>query len=221
MAQERTLTIEQARRFYDRMGARQDWNRFYEDPAVEALIRHSGFQRAHAVVEFGCGTGRLAERLLRDYMLSDARYLALDTSTTMVNLARDRLAPFGKRVEVRETDGSAHIDAPEGTFDRFLSTYVFDLLAREQITALIDEAYRVLAPNGRLCLVSLTHGRTSLGRIASRAWHGVWTLKPGLVGGCRPIELTDFIDAERFELLHNVVVTAYGLSSEAIVALRR
>ena len=59
------------RAFYDRFGGKQDWQRFYEDPALRDLICHGSFDEAHAVVEFGCGTGRLAEHLLRDY-LSDA-----------------------------------------------------------------------------------------------------------------------------------------------------
>ncbi len=217
-AQERTLTVDQARRFYDRMGAKQDWNRFYEDPAVEVMTRYADFEQAHSVGEFGCGTGRLAERLLDRRLPPDTRYLALDASATMASLARERLARFGERAEVRQTEGSAHIDAPDGSFDRFVSTYVFDLLSRADIAAAIAEAYRVLAPGGRLCAVSLTHGRTRFGRCVSKTWQGIWSLSPATLGGCRPIELSDFIDNERFEISHVEVVSSYGLSSEAIVA---
>ena len=221
MDAERTLTADEARRFYDRMGARQDWNRFYEDPAVEVMIRHGEFDRAHSVVEFGCGTGRLAERLLVGHLPPGARYLALDISATMVSLARERLKGFGDRAEVRQAGGSPRIDAPDGSFDRFVSTYVFDLMNRADIAAMIAEAYRVLVPGGRLCAVSLTHGRTWFERCVSKTWRGIWSLSPSALGGCRPIELSDFIGKERFEISHLEVVSSYGLSSEVLVASKR
>ncbi len=221
MTTERTLTVDEARRFYDRMGARQDWNRFYEDPAVEVVLRHGDFEHAHSVVEFGCGTGRLAERLLDSHLPPDARYLGLDVSTTMVSLASERLKRFGERSEVRQTKGAPRIDAPDQSFDRFVSTYVFDLLSRTDIGAVVAEAYRVLTPGGRLCAVSLTHGRTWFGRSVSKTWQSIWSLSPATLGGCRPIELPGFIDTARFEISHLEVVSSYGLSSEAMVASKR
>ena len=53
---DRTLDLEQARAFYDRFGARQDRQAFYED----------AFERARGVPEFGCGTGRFAEVLVAE-----------------------------------------------------------------------------------------------------------------------------------------------------------
>jgi ubiquinone/menaquinone biosynthesis C-methylase UbiE len=220
MGVERTLTIDRAKRFYDRMGARQDWNRFYEDPAVDVMIRHADFGHAHSVVEFGCGTGRLAERLLVSHLAPAARYLGLDASTTMASLARSRLKRFGDRAEIRQSDGSPRIEAPDGSFDRFVSTYVFDLLSRADIAAAMAEVYRVLAPGGLLCAVSLTHGRTRFSRCVSKTWQGIWSLSPATLGGCRPIELSEFIDTARFEISHLEVVSSYGLSSEALVALK-
>ena len=64
MAEEKTLTPAQAMQFYDRMGARQDWSRFYEAAAIDRMIEQGDFGNAQRVVEFGCGTGRIAERLL-------------------------------------------------------------------------------------------------------------------------------------------------------------
>lgn len=221
MATERTLTVDEARHFYDRMGARQDWNSFYEDPAIEAMVLHAGFDQARSVVEFGCGTGRLAERLLDRHLAPEARYLGIDVSPTMASLARERLARFGDRASIRLSDGRATIDTPEESFDRFVSTYVFDLLSRADIAGVVGEAYRVLAPGGRLCAISLTNGRTTVGQFISKTLHGIWSLEPKLIGGCRPIALEDFLDKGRFEMSHFEIVSSFGLSSEAIVATRR
>jgi ubiquinone/menaquinone biosynthesis C-methylase UbiE len=142
----RFLSREAAREFYDRFGARQDSQEFYERPAVSGLIARLDLAHARAVVELGCGTGRLAAELLDTHLAADARYVGLDVSGTMVELARDRTARFNRRVEMRQTDGSPRIDAPDGSFDRFISSYVLDLLSPDDIASVLGEAHRVLAP---------------------------------------------------------------------------
>jgi ubiquinone/menaquinone biosynthesis C-methylase UbiE len=215
---ERTLTIEQARAFYDRMGRGQDAQYIFEDRAIETMIAHADFPSARAVLEFGCGTGRIAERLLNDFMPPDARYLGIDISTTMVTLARDRLERFGARAEVRLSDGSPAIDTGDDSFDRFVTTSVLDLMSRDQISAVIAEAYRVLEPEGLLGLVSLTHGFTAVSRFVSRIWSRVHRMRPSLVGGCRPIELTEFLDDHDWRIVHRAMVSALGFPSEVVVA---
>ncbi|RMD62955.1 class I SAM-dependent methyltransferase, partial [Candidatus Parcubacteria bacterium] len=49
------LSYQQAKAFYDRLGKKQDWQRFYEDVATAALLRNGEFDKASAVLEFGCG----------------------------------------------------------------------------------------------------------------------------------------------------------------------
>jgi ubiquinone/menaquinone biosynthesis C-methylase UbiE len=221
MADDRTLTPEQAKAFYDRLGARQDWNRFYEDPAIRRMVEKGDFSSAHAVVEFGCGTGRIAERLLARHLPADATYLGLDLSTTMVEIAAQRLAQFGPRARVVQSDGSPWIDARPESFDRFYSNYVFDLLSREFIEKIVAEARRVLMPGGLLCVVSLTHGRSTLSKVLSSGWMNVWKMQPSLLGGCRPIELAEFISHSDWRILHLEVVSALALSSEVLVAAKR
>jgi ubiquinone/menaquinone biosynthesis C-methylase UbiE len=221
MTEPRTLTVDEARAFYDRLGRRQDWQRAFEDPAIENMIAHADFKAARAVLEFGCGTGRIAERLLNDFLPPDARYLAIDVSSTMCALARARLARFGARAQVRLTDGSPATGAPAASFDRFFSNYVLDLMSADAIRAVVAEAHRVLAPAGRLCLVSLTHGRAGIARIVSRAWSRVHALNPSLVGGCRPIELCDYLDETAWRIEHREFVSSSGFPSEVVIASPR
>ena len=49
--------------------------------------------------EFGCGTGRLAERLLHDHLPEQAIYTAVDISNTMFRLTRERLAQWPSLTE--------------------------------------------------------------------------------------------------------------------------
>jgi ubiquinone/menaquinone biosynthesis C-methylase UbiE len=216
----RLLSHDEARRFYDRFGAKQDAQAFYERPALERLIAELRLGEARAVVEFGCGTGRLAAELLGTHLSPDCRYLGLDLSATMVELARARVAPFGVRAEIRQTEGAPQIEAPNSSFDRFLSTYVFDLLPEPEIRMLLDEAWRVLAPRGLLGVASLTYGGRGLPGVVSRLWERVHRLRPALVGGCRPIALGAFLSERGWKVRHHSVVSPYAIPSEVVVAER-
>jgi len=103
---ERVLSHEEAKAFYDQFGPKQDLQRIYEDPAIEVLLEYASFQTACAVVELGCGTGRLAARLLEELLPEDSKYLGLDISETMIDLAHGRVAPWGDRARVQRTHGS-------------------------------------------------------------------------------------------------------------------
>jgi len=216
----RTLSHEEARRFYDRFGARQDSQAFYERPALERMLAHLALGEARAVVEFGCGTGRLAAELLARHLGPECRYLGLDVSRTMVGLARARIAPFGARAEIRQTDGAPRIDAPDGSFDRFVSSYVLDLLPADEIRSLLEEAQRVLAPGGRLGVASLTRGQSGVARAATWVWERIHRLRPALLGGCRPIEVAALLQEPAWKLRHRSVLSPFAIASEVVVAER-
>ncbi len=213
-----TLSHAIARALYDRIGRWQDTQRFYEDCATADLIVHADLQRARSVFEFGVGTGRIAERLLREHLPPAARYRGIDVSTTMVGLARQRLAPWADRTQVEQSDGSPRVQAADRAFDRFLSTYVLDLLSAEDIALVLEEAHRLLSDEGRLCIVSATHGRTPLQRLVMGAAARLHALSPSLVGGCRPIEVLSFVKSDRWRVLYRNVVSKWGVVSEVLVA---
>ena len=212
------LSAEQTRRVYDRIGARQDSQGFYENPALDHLVRAAGFGQAQAVVELGCGTGRFATRLLDDELPEDATYAGFDISPTMVGLARERLQPFGKRAAVMLTDGSVELPLVDSCCDRFVSNYVLDLLPEPAIRAVVGEAARVLRPGGRLCLVGLTFGCTFASKGVIAVWRMVHRLSPVLTGGCRPVELDRFVGTEVWRILEETTVVSWGVPSQIMVA---
>ena len=214
----RVLTHEQAQAFYNWMGKKQDWQAFYEAKATRELIAHASFETAQAVFEFGCGTGAFAERLLSSSLSSQARYVAVDSSPTMIRLAQDRLTRFGSRVQVSQTDGSFQLAAASGLYDRFVSTYVADLLSVSDIASMLSEAHRLLRPEGLLCLVSLTPGPTWFSRRVTELWTGINWLAPSLVGGCRPLDLQALLPTDQWQLVFVNIVTAFGVPSEIVVA---
>jgi ubiquinone/menaquinone biosynthesis C-methylase UbiE len=217
----RVLTHRQAQAFYDWMGKKQDWQAFYEARATRDLIAHAAFETAQRVFEFGCGTGAFAEHVLASHLEPIAHYAAVDSSPTMIHLAQARLARFGPRVEIWQTDGSLQFEAASASYDRFVSTYVVDLLSLSDIATLLSEAHRLLTREGRLCLVSGTHGSTGLPRLLTGLWTRLHALRPALVGGCRPLELRALLPTTRWQITYVNVVTAFGIPSEIVIAQRR
>jgi ubiquinone/menaquinone biosynthesis C-methylase UbiE len=214
------FSVEQARDFYDRFGRKQDWQAFYENPAMQALIDHAAFGDSHRVIEFGCGTGRFAQRLLREDLSADATYLGIDVSCTMVRLAQQRLAPWPARAEVRLSDGRAAIQESDTSADRFVSTYVFDLLSTVQIHEVLKEAHRLLQHQGLLCLVSLTQGRGVFGRLVCSSWQKLHGFSPKMVGGCRPIDVTEFVHSD-WLVSYLDSVSSFGITSQILIASPR
>jgi len=214
------LNREQVKSFYNRFGNKQDWQRFYEGPAIRDLLAHGGFEKANAVFELGCGTGRFAAELLGCYLPETATYRCFDLSSTMVTLAGNRLAKYGDRARVHLTDGSPKLSLPDSQFDRFISNYVLDILPTEEIRILLEEVHRILVPWGRLCLVSLTEGFTPLSQIVIRLWKFVFSLRASLLGGCRPVKLIDFISEKMWQVAHHNLVATWGIPSEVVVACK-
>ncbi len=214
------LSREEVKAFYDHFGMKQDAQAFYEDVALTTLARNSHLNEVKSVFEFGIGTGRFAEKLLGEYLSPECEYSGIDISSTMIELAKKRLQPWGERVTIRLSDGALPISEPAGSFDRFISNYVVDLMSNQDISALIGEAHRILKPNGLLCLVSLTIGNTWLSHIVSSVWNAIYTWQPKTVGGCRPVKLPEFISKEDWQMEYHTTVVVFGIPSEVVVARR-
>ena len=214
------LSHAEARRFYDRFGKRQDGESWYEDAGLRVLTEHGRLDRAWSVLEFGCGTGRFAERLLRHHLPANAAYLGLDVSATMTGLARERLRDAAHHVEVRQTDGAIAFPIEDASVDRVICTYVLDLLSDADIDAFLAESRRVLTPEGLLLLASVSRGRSGLARFTSGFWAFAHWLRPTLVGGCRPLELEARLRAAGWTIGHRALVRAWTVTSEAIVAFK-
>jgi SAM-dependent methyltransferase len=88
------LTLNQARWVYDRIGRIQDWQGFYEDATINRLVANAALARDQTIFEFGCGTGRLAARLL-GALPPSVNYLGVDISPVMINLATPIGSPPG------------------------------------------------------------------------------------------------------------------------------
>jgi ubiquinone/menaquinone biosynthesis C-methylase UbiE len=116
------------------------------------------------------------------------------------------------------TDGSPELPLPDESCDRFVSNYVLDLLPEDRIRRVIAEAGRVLVRGGRLCLVSLTFGQGPASKAVIAVWKALHRARPALVGGCRPIEIGQYVSAGAWEVLYRATVVSWVVPSEVWVA---
>ncbi len=214
----KSLSVTEAKRFYDRFGRLQDVQALYEGRALRYLEEAGRFESARAVFEFGCGTGAFARRLFERRLPEGARYVGVDVSETMARIARRRLERWRRRAEIRLVSGSLPFEDADASYDRFLSNYVLDLLPEEEIAAVLAEARRMLTGDGLLCLASLTHGATAASRIIGRLWSRIHDWKPWWTGGCRPIELLEFVKPPQWRVFERRTVSQLGISSEVLIA---
>ncbi len=212
------LSHEQARRFYDGYGAKQDGQGFYEDAALDLLIEHGDFAQSRSVLEIGCGTGRFAARLLSDHLPPSARYTGIDVSSTMVELSRERLQPWAERCTIHHTDGGFDFASLGGPFDRIVSTYVFDLLSESDVGEAMAAARRVSTMGGRLCLAGLSKGMGPVSNLSSGLWTLAYKISPWFVGGCRPMDLTALLPRDQWAVRHHEITVSTTIPSEVLLA---
>lgn len=103
------------------------------------------------VLELGIGPAYFAERLLRQR--TDLQYEGLDFSQPMLDLAAERLRPFGRRVtltagDLVQGDWTKRIQRPVGAI---VSTWALhDLGAEERTAKVYADCYRLLERGGIL-----------------------------------------------------------------------
>lgn len=105
-------------------------------------------------------------------------------------------------------------------FDRVYAAYLLDLLPQALIPSVLAEIYRVLHPQGRLVLVSMTQGATGLGRAVIGLWNALYRLAPQVCLGCRPLRLAYWVNRAGLEMVQRQVVEDWGFPSEVVTARR-
>jgi hypothetical protein len=66
----------------------------------------------------------------------------------------------------------------------------------------------------------LTYGVSLISHIVEIIWNSLYKIKPSIVGGCRPIKLTDYLQNDKWHIIHDTVIVSYGVPSEVVIAKR-
>ena len=106
----------------------------------------------------------------------------------------------------------------DASFDWAVATYTLDLLPSPAIPAALSELRRVLRPEGRLVLCSLSEGQTWLESCLMATWKRIHrAFGPAAVGGCRPLTLAPLLPDAGLTLLRSQHVGQLGTPSEVLL----
>ncbi len=130
----------------------RDWDAATYDRVADPMTRWGAavldrlpLRGDETVLDAGCGSGRVTALLAE--RLPAGRVIALDGSPSMIDQARDRLAPFGDRIAYLVADLGRPIPLAEPV-DAVLSTATFHWIPDHD--ALFRHLAAVLRPGGRL-----------------------------------------------------------------------
>jgi trans-aconitate 2-methyltransferase len=133
------------------------------------VLRRLELTGDEVVLDAGCGTGRVTERLLEQ--LPNGRIVALDRSPAMAALARRRLP--ADRVSVVVADLAAPLPVRDGSLDAIVSTATFHWVPDH--AELFGRLARALRPGGQLVAQCGGAGNlASVTRVVAAIGHG-WT----------------------------------------------
>jgi ubiquinone/menaquinone biosynthesis C-methylase UbiE len=211
-------TREETRHNYDRLSWSYDFlagtfeNR-HKDKALDLLAIRAG----EAVLEIGPGTGYALARLARAVGETGKAY-GLELSSRMLERARDRINDAGLENRVGLVQGdAADLPFPDETFDAVFASFVLELFSPTEVPRVLAECRRVLRPQGRIGVVSLSAGgaRTLIRRLYEWS-HDRW---PKLID-CRPILVAGDLTQAGFEILDHLRRSMSGLAVDTVIGKR-
>ncbi|MBW2270608.1 MAG: class I SAM-dependent methyltransferase [Deltaproteobacteria bacterium] len=117
---------------------------------AHAFVAAAAARRDAQVLEIGCGTGALTERLVA----GGAQVTAVDQNPEMLERARARLAEVGvlDRVELVERTAAESDALPAASRDAVVASFALSEMSRDERRHLLRAARRVLRPGGVLVL---------------------------------------------------------------------
>jgi ubiquinone/menaquinone biosynthesis C-methylase UbiE len=122
-----------------------------------AVLRREGLQPTHTLVDFGCGTGRLAVHAIP--ALPDGRYIGIDISKEMLRRLDERLKTCASSGTCRVSLMHQTTDVfqvADSTADMLCAFSVFTHMEHEDTYRYLRSARRIVRPGGRVVFSCLS-----------------------------------------------------------------
>ena len=161
------------------------WGGLTESRARSRALELAEIKNGQKVLEVAVGTGLAFYEIVKKN--PDGTNIGIDISAGMLEKARKRLGQLsGANYELKKAS-AFHLDGEDEQFDVLINNYMFDLIAFDQMDAVLAEFKRVLKKGGKLVLVNMTTGE----KIGSGIYDLMYRISPRLMGGCRGIRLSE------------------------------
>ena len=210
-------TKEEAKRSYDRISRYYDclarvFERKYAKMALEGLSIVEG----ETVLEIGFGTGHCLKQIAES-IGQTGKVHGIDISSGMIKIAKKRLEKAGivGRAELYCGDAST-LPFDDNTFDAVFMSFTLELFDTPEIPQVLGQIKRVLKPEGRLGIISMSkeNGEPILLRLYE--WiHSRW---PKYVD-CRPIYVEQSLREARYKIKSKKKIGLFRLPGEVVIAI--
>ncbi len=209
-------TKEEAKTSYDRISRFYDYfeGPFERDVRGRAL-EQLNVKEGETVLEVGFGTGHCLEDMARRVGKTGKAY-GIDISSGMLEITRERLEKAGltERVELYRGDAMS-MPYENEMFDAVFMSFALELFDTPEIPVVLKEIKRVLKPNGRLGVVSMSKedGESILLKLYE------WLHKNfPKYADCRPIYVEQSIKDAGYSIRSKEKTKLFGLLGEIVVA---
>jgi len=190
------------------------WGTLAESRARKRAIELAEIRNGQKILEVAVGTGLAFNEIVKRNR--NGLNLGIDISPGMLAGAKKRLGKLsGANYELKL--GSAfHLPAGEETFDLVVNNYMFDLIAFNEMDAILTEFKRVLKKGGKLIFVNMTTGE----RFGSGLYDLIFRLSPKSIGGCRGVSLSERLMNHGFQIAAREYHQQLLFPSEVILAYK-
>ncbi|MFH0768655.1 MAG: methyltransferase domain-containing protein [Chloroflexota bacterium] len=211
-------TKEEAMRSYDRISRYYDcltgaFERKYAEMALERLSVLEG----ETVLEIGFGTGHCLKRIAGSVGIQGKAY-GIDLSTRMMEITKERLERAGLEDIVKLLCGdAASLPFDDSTFSAVFISFTLELFDTPEIPKVLEQIKRVLKPEGRLVVVSMSKENGESIFLKLYEWmHSQWPK----YADCRPIYLEQSLIEAGYTIKSKEKVKLFRLPIEIVAAVK-
>ena len=191
------------------------WSSLTESRAARKVIELAAISDGEQILEVAVGTGLVFADIVRHN--PNGFSMGIDLSPSMLSRAQRFLRhqpPQRYRLQI----GSAYqIPCESNTVDLLINNFMMDLLPEEDFPAILSEYNRVLKPNGRIVVSTMTFGKNWYNAI----WDFIASRLPSLLTGCRPVSIAPFLTTAGFGSIEVFYISQITFPSEVIRAGKR
>jgi len=201
---------------YDSLSKTYDiWGKLAETKARNRALELADIHDGQKILEVAVGTGLTFYEIVKKN--PGGTNTGIDISQGMLSKAQKRLRSLsGANYQLKIGDAFKIAEASLD-FDLLVNSYMFDLIAFNEMDSVLAEFKRVLKKDGKLILANMTTGET----FGSGIYSWIYRMSPKLFGGCRGVRLSEKLQQNGFHVVTREYHQQLLFPSEVILALKK
>ncbi|MAT45233.1 MAG: 2-heptaprenyl-1,4-naphthoquinone methyltransferase [Anaerolineaceae bacterium] len=203
---------------YHEQQTKQNYNkisRWYDliSGSSEQKFRKMGLELLNAqpgnqVLEIGCGTGQSLLTIKQQVQPTGAVY-GLDLSPGMLSVAQKRIRDSGIKHKPQLINGSAlNLPFLNNSLDAVFMSFTLELFPENTIHTVLNQIYRILKPNAKLCLVHMA--QLPQPNLMIRLYLWAHQTYPNICD-CRPLDSEPYLETLPFHTITSLQKNMWGL----------